>query len=166
MEDCIKNDFVDYYPKKIVNLGTLEKPIFKSKYFGFYYHNDLTKDNIFERLNCRIERFKKIIKETTEKVIFIRTIVSDKYQEELNLSEKFIEVIKEKNQNLGFILIFIIPEQDITEYFTNIGKKTFIFTLNDKSHDNCKLGAEYKPIFDYINQNNLFLNIPKHKDKK
>ena len=49
--DCISNNFINFFPKKIENEGSLERPVFKSKYFGFYYHHDLTKENVIKCLN-------------------------------------------------------------------------------------------------------------------
>jgi len=164
--DCIKNDFINYFPKKIKNEGTLKHSIFRSKYFGFYYHNNLNDKNIIEMLQRRILRFNKILKETTDNIIFVRTIVSDSYIYELNLSDIFIREIIKINENLNFVLILIIPEQEITEYYMNINKKVFLFTLNDKTHDNNHLGEQYKPIFEFTQNNNLFLNIPEIKIKK
>jgi hypothetical protein len=67
------------------------------------------------------------------------------------------DVLLTKYPLLSFIIVFIIPDQEITTYYKNISDKIFIFCLNgsDKNTDN-----GYKTIFNYISQNNLFKIIP------
>ena len=54
----------------------------------------------------------------------------------------------------------MIPEQETTEFVKKIDANTLCFVLNDLSHDNNKLGKEYRPIFDYIENNNVYEDLP------
>ena len=101
-----------------------------------------------------------MLKDTTSKIIFIRTISTHDYNDEINLANSFMKAIENKCPLLDFLLIFIIPGQDKTMFYKKINQKTFLFTLNDKSENNTNLGREYKPIYDYLKINNLFKDTP------
>jgi hypothetical protein len=58
----------------------------------------------------------------------------------------------------------MIPNQPNTQYYKHLDNRTFLFTLNDNSHTNENLKNEYKPIFDFITNENLFTNIPNSND--
>ena len=95
---------------------------------------------------------------------FLRTICRDNYCDEVNYYKKLQNVIDNKYKNIKYIICFIIPNQNTTQYYTNLDDKTFVFTLNDLSYDNDKLGDEYNPIYDFIKENDLFVNIPESKN--
>ena len=67
-------------------------------------------------------------------------------------------------QKISYIICFIIPNQKLSQYYKNLDDRTFLFTLNDTSYDNDNLKNEYKPIYDFIINNNLFINIPKQNN--
>jgi hypothetical protein len=169
--DCFENNYVNFLPKKIEldiipNYHYTNKS-FRGKYFGFYHHN-LHDRKIINDFKRRIWRLIDILNSNTE-IIFIRTIVTDDYNEEINLTDKFINVIRLKYPNLKFIIIFIIPNQETTQYYKNINNninnnKVYIFTLNDKSNINDNLKDEYKPIYDFILNNDLFNIIPENNN--
>ena len=161
--DCFENNFNNFFPEKL-NIDIIENysysgKSFRGKYFGFYHHN-LLDNNIISNFNSRINRLIKMLTNNKDKFIFVRTIVSHNYNDELELSEKFLNIIKLKYNLNNFILIFIIPGQNTTQYYKNINNKCFIFTLNDTSENNYNLSIEYKPIYDYILNNDLFNKIP------
>jgi hypothetical protein len=72
--------------------------------------------------------------------------------------------MKLKFPSLDFILIFVIPGQNTTQYYKSINEKTFVFTVNDINNNGGDLKEEYKPIYDYILNNDLFTNIPKNNE--
>jgi hypothetical protein len=94
----------------------------------------------------------------------LRTIVRENYNDELKHYKKLQEVIDKRYPNISYIICFIIPDQNITKYYKHLDNRTFIFTLNDKSYNNNNLQYEYKPIFDFIINTNLFVNIPEPND--
>ena len=163
--NCIENNFENFFPKKI-ELDIIKNYNWKSyrgKYFGFYHH-DLRDSKIIDDFNRRINRFNNLLKETNNKIIFIRTIITHDYNDEIKLANSFIKAIEDKFPLLEFLLIFVIPGQDKSMFYKKIKKNTFIFTLNDKSENNNNLGTEYRPIYDYLKNylkiNNLFKVTP------
>ena len=99
---------------------------------------------------------------SNNKTIFVRTICTNNYYDEIKHSYKLQYEIDNKWPHLDYILVFIIPEQSITSYYKNIENKIFIFSLNysiDDENDD-KLKSEYGKIFDFIINQNLFYNIP------
>ena len=159
--NCIENNFENFFPKKI-ELDIIKNYNWKSyrgKYFGFYHH-DLRDSKIIDDFNRRINRFNNLLKETNYKIIFIRTISTHDYNDEIKLANSFIKAIEDKFPLLEFLLIFVIPGQDKSMFYKKIKQNTFIFTLNDKSENNNNLGKEYRPIYDYLKINNLFKVTP------
>ena len=162
--DCIQNNFANYFPKDLVrnqNYKTYEP--FIGKYIGFY-HDDLHDENTIQSFKRKINRFNEILLLAAEppqqhrEICFLRTICTENYQDELKYYKNLQEVLDTKS--IKYIVIFIIPNQDVTRYYKNLDDKTFIFTLNDMSYDNSKLGIEYKYIYDFIKHHNLFAEIP------
>ncbi len=95
-----------------------------------------------------------------KKTIFLRTCVIPDYKEEIEDMIDFNHEIRKKYPTLVYIIIFIIPEQSITTYYKNIDN-IFIICCNSKSNN---LKKDYKPIFDFILENNLFEIIPENKE--
>ncbi len=159
--NCIENNFENFFPKKLeldINKNYKWKS-YRGKYFGFYHH-DLKNPKIIDDFNRRINRFNNLLKETNNKIIFIRTISTHDYNDEIKLANSFIKAIEDKFPLLEFLLIFVIPGQDKSMFYKKIKQNTFIFTLNDKSENNNNLGKEYRPIYDYLKINNLFKVTP------
>lgn len=162
--DCIENDFFNFFPKELKkdNRFSFYKP-FLGKYVGFYHHNhNLLDKNVVESFERKIIRFDEKIKKNN--CIFLRTIVREKYDDEIKYYKKLQNAIDKKYPNISYIICFIIPNQPNTQYYTHLDNRTFLFTLNDKSHINNNLKNEYKPIFDFIINNTLFVNIPNSND--
>ena len=166
--DCFDNDFLNFFPKKIevdkIDNYSYNNKSFRGKFFGFYHHN-LYDKNVIQDFNRRIERLKTLLETTNEKIVFIRTMSAHDYNDELNKYHRFINIIEKRYENLNFLLIFIIPEQNKSEYYKSLCKKVHVFKLNDKSHNISKLAIEYKPIYDFILNNDLFQNIPNINSK-
>ena len=97
-------------------------------------------------------------------MIFLRTIAREKYDDEIKYYKKLQDVIDKKYPDISYIICFIIPNQPNTQYYKHLDNRTFLFTLNDKSGNNNNLKNEYKPIFDFIINENLFINIPNSND--
>jgi len=158
--ECIENDFIYFLPinKEVDKRFKLYKP-FIGEHFGFYHSDNLIDKSILDSFNRKINRFIEYCK-SSRKCIFIRTCVLPCYENELNDMRILNEVITKKYPTLSFIIIFIIPDQKITTYYTNIDDKIFIFCLNDKSCKLTDLGNAYKEIYTFISNNNLFELIP------
>lgn len=158
--DCFDNNFINFFPKKL-QVQKIEKyNCFIGKYFSFYHHN-LYDPNIINDFNRRIERLNYILNNTiNNKIIFVRTITTNLYEDETKLYKKFITSINIKYPLLKFILVFIIPGQIATNYYKNIDNQTFIFTVNDTSNNNDNLAMEYKYIYEFILQNDLYTHVP------
>lgn len=162
--DCFENNFINFFPKEIkkeTKFFLFEG--FIGEYIGFYHaeHNLLNPDVIqsFKRKMLRLdEKIKK------NNCIFLRTISRDNYDDELKYYKKLQQVIDNKYPNISYIICFILPNQNTTQYYKHLDDRTFLFTLNDLSCDNDQLKYEYKPIFDFIIHNNLFINIPQSND--
>lgn len=158
--DCIENDFQNFYPKEIKKDDRFPSWIgFVGEYVGFYHHNhNLFDQNVIESFNRKMVRFDEKIKQNN--CIFLRTISRDNYDDELKYYKKLQNIIDKKYPNISYIICFIIPNQPNSQYYKNLDNRTFLFTLNDKSYNNDNLHIEYKPIFDFIINANLFNDIP------
>ena len=160
--DCIENNFENYFPKKIKidNRFSTWKP-FLGEYVGFY-HNNLFDKNVIESFERKFIRFDEKVRK--DNCVFLRTIARENYNDEIKYYKKLQEVIDKKYPEIFYIICFIIPNQPITQYYKHLDNRTFLFTVNDKSGDNSNLKNEYKPIFDFIINENLFNTIPKQND--
>ena len=156
--DCIENDFANYFPNPIIHEKIGEYNAYRGKFISFY-HNNLEEITEIEKLKRRITRFNKLLTETQE-IVFVRTTTTLNYEDEIKLTKKFHDVMKRKYSNTNYILVFVIPEQKTTEFVKKIDAKTLCFVLNDLSHNNKKLGEEYRPIFNYIENNNVYEDLP------
>jgi hypothetical protein len=163
--DCIENDFQNFFPKEIKKDNRfLPRWVgFVGEYVGFYHQDhNLLDTNVIESFERKILRFDEKIKKNN--CIFLRTIVRDNYHDELKHYKKLQNVIDKKYPNISYVICFIIPNQPTTQYYKHLDNRTFLFTLNDKSGKNSNLKNEYKPIFDFITNENLFINIPNSND--
>jgi hypothetical protein len=122
----------------------------------------LLDNNVIESFKRKIIRFDDKIKKNN--CIFLRTISTENYDNEIKYYKKLQDVIDKKYPNIFYIICFIIPNQTNTQYYKHLDNRTFLFTLNDKSCNNNNLKNEYKPIFDFITNENLFINIPNSND--
>ena len=158
--DCIKNDFNSFLPEnKVVDTRFINWKPFIGEHFGFYHSGSLTDKSVLDSFDRKIKRFIEHCN-SDKKCIFVRTCVLPEYENELNDMKSLQEVLTIKYPKLSFIIVFIIPDQKITTYYKNITDKIFVFCLNDKSYNNSNLGKEYKDIFKFISENNLFEIIP------
>ena len=118
--------------------------------------------NVIESFERKIIRFDEKIKKNN--CVFLRTMAREKYDDEIKYYKKLQYVIDKKYPDISYIICFIIPNQPNTQYYKHLDNRTFLFTLNDKSGNNSNLKNEYKPIFDFIINENLFINIPNSND--
>ena len=157
--DCIKTNFSNFFPEEIVEDGRFVSRIaYIGRYFGFY-HDNLPDKNVIDSFNRKIERFNNILN-SDKKVVFIRTCSLPDYNNELESLKEFEALIKIKYVSLKFIIIFILCDQDTTTYYKNSGNSIFIFTMYEQMNKQKEFGNFYKPIFDYILDNDLFEKIP------
>jgi hypothetical protein len=158
--DCIKNDFASFLPEnKEVDTRFGHFKAFIGEHFGFFHSGSLTDKSVLDSFDRKKHRFIEHCN-SDKKCIFVRTCVIPQYEDELNDMKILQEVISVKYPKLSFIILFIIPDQTLTTYYNNIGDKIFVFCLNDKRVNNSKLGEDYKDIFAFISENNLFETIP------
>jgi hypothetical protein len=162
--DCIENNFENYFPKKIEkdNRFSNWEP-FLGQYVGFYHNNhNILDKNVIESFERKFIRFDEKVRK--DNCVFLRTIATENYNDEIKYYKKLQEVIDKKYPEIFYIICFIIPNQPITQYYKHLDNRTFLFTVNDKSGDNSNLKNEYKPIFDFIINENLFNTIPNQND--
>ena len=159
--DCIENNFENYFPKELKRDDRFSPHWagFVGEYVGFYHsdHN-LLDTKVIESFKRKIIRFDEKIKKNN--CVFLRTIVTDNYDSEIKQYKKLQDVIDKKYPNISYIICFIIPNQNNSQYYKHLDNRTFLFTLNDNQHDNNKLKDQYKPIYDFIINEDLFNNIP------
>ena len=162
--DCIENNFQNFFPKEIKKDDRFPNYVgFVGEYVGFYHHNhNLFDKNVIESFERKFIRFDEKIRKNN--CVFLRTIAREKYDDEIKYYKKLQDVIDKKYPDISYIICFIIPNQPNTQYYKHLDNRTFLFTLNYKSVDNSCLIYEYKPIFDFIINENLFINIPDSND--
>lgn len=147
--DCIETDFRNYFPKEIKKDDRFRNYAgFVGEHVGFYHHpiHNLYDSNVVESFKRKIERFGMSIKEND--CVFIRTIVRDY---ELEYYKRLQYAIDQKYPGTRFMICFVIPDQDVTQYYKNLDDRTFLFTLNDKTTDgDNRSPGDYTPIFEFI----------------
>lgn len=127
------------------------------KYVGFYHH-DLSDEKVKESFERKFKRFHEKINKN--KCVFLRTIATVNASDELRLYKDLQKAIDTKYPNKSYIICFIIPNQPLSQYCKNLDQRTFLFTLNDISIPLEHLRHSYKPIYDFIVNENLFETIP------
>jgi hypothetical protein len=160
--DCIENNFQNFFPLEIKKDNRFPYWVgFVGKYVGFYHHNhNLLDINVIESFQRKIIRFDEKIKKNN--CVFLRTIVRETPNDEIKYYKKLQSVIDQKYPGISYIICFILPNQSNTQYYKHLDNRTFLFTLNDKSENT----HNYKPIFDFITNENLFNFIPNPNDIK
>jgi len=158
--DCIDTNFSNFIPNPLIREENKDGSLFayRGKNFSFY-HDDFSNERHWKKFGRRIRRFKKILN-NSKQVVFMRTIITNDYELETKQTNNFHEVVNKKYPNLKYILIYVIPNQNATSYYTNLDNKTFIFTIDDRFGGNNAMKVHYKPIFDFTRKNNLFETIP------
>jgi len=158
--ECIQNDFATFLPKdKVVDTRFRYYKPFIGEHFGFYHSGSLTDTAVLASFDRKIQRFADLCS-SEKQCIFVRTCVLPDYQQEIDDMKTLYEVLHTKYPKLSFIIVFILPDQEKTSYYTHITDKIFMFCLNDKSYNNNNLGNEYKEIYSFLSTNNLFEQIP------
>jgi hypothetical protein len=158
--DCIENNFANFFPKEIrKQVWLLDFTCSLGQYIGFYHHNhDLLDVNVIESFKRKFIRFDEKVKKNN--CIFLRTIVRDNYSDEIKQYKKFQDVIDKKYPGISYVICFIIPNQNVSQYYKHLDNRTFLFTTNYKNPYNSNIKNQYKPIFDFIINNDLFNIIP------
>jgi hypothetical protein len=111
--DCIENNFENYFPEKIkIDSRFSEYKPFIGKYIGFY-HNDLHDPEVIKSFNRKIDRFNKKLS-SAKNIVFLRTIVTDDYNDEILQVGHLQKAIEKKYPKLNYIIIFVIPNQQTT----------------------------------------------------
>ena len=157
--NCIETNFENYFPKVLErknNYGYYRP--FLGKYIGFY-NEDLTDINSINSFQRKINRFNEKLSQPID-VCFLRTICRDDYNDEIKYYKELQYAINKSYPHINYIIVFIIPNQDVTQYYKELDNKTFIFTLNDLSRDDNIVRVEHKIIYDFIKEQNLLSNIP------
>ena len=122
--DCIENDFNNYFPTEI------KENYFNNylgKYIGFYHH-DLKDNKVIESFKRKIERFKHLL-QTSNEIIFLRTIIDENYENELILYQQFSKIMSDKYPNLKYILCFIIHDQIFTGHILTLNSNIIVCSI-------------------------------------
>ena len=158
--DCLGNNFENFLPKTYQKEKNGKMGAYRGRQFSFFhddFENNLNAE--VDKYKRRINRFQELLR-SNQRIIFIRTTVTNNYLDEINLSNSFHSAMSEFFPDTNYKLVFIVPEQFTTGFFCRLDEKTYCYTLNDLSHDNKNLGTEYSPIFKSIKEFNLFTNPP------
>ena len=101
--DCIENNFENYFPKKIKKDNRFPNWIgFVGEYVGFYHHShNLLDKNVFQSFERKIIRFDEKIRKNN--CVFLRTIVREKYDNEVKYYKKLQDVIDKKYSDISYI---------------------------------------------------------------
>ncbi len=151
--DCIENDFNNFFPKNIIKNNFNN---YLGKYIGFYHH-DLLDNTVIDSFKRRFERFNTLLN-NSNKIIFLRTVVEEDYNNELNLYIKFQNIMKLKYPNIKYILCFIIHDQISTEHILTLDKNVIVYSLK---YTNSKLPDCAIPSYQFIIRTLLNYNIEK-----
>lgn len=163
--DCIEHDFAHFFPEIIEKDPRFHNWAgFVGEYVGFFHpYHDLFDDSIIDSFKRKFQRFHEKIS-TNISICFLRTICSDNCIDELKYYKKLQQVLDKRYPNCQYIVCYMIPNQDKSQYIKKLDERTFLFSLNDNSHDADKLGSEYEPIYKFIQDIDLFSIIPPPND--
>lgn len=157
--DCIKTDFANFLPTNLVPdyrykvIGP--RPYF-SEHFGFFHSGDLSKEEHLESLRRKMERFDEHCK-SNKQILFIRANALPDYNEELDDMKEICMELEKKYPGLNYKIVFIIADQDTTEYYKDIDNKILIFTITGDSSVTIPVrNREYKKIYDILLSKNIF----------
>lgn len=157
--DCIETNFSNFLPEDLTpDTRYFSYKPFIGKYFGFFHNGDLREEPARSSIQRKIARFHAHC-ESEKPVIFLRTCVIPDYERELKDMVDFKDAVHKKYPRLTFIVVFIVRNQDVTEYHST-KHGIFIFKLNDDPSNQATLGIQYMPIFNFIQKNDLFNRIP------
>lgn len=110
--DCINNNFENFFPEKPWQVEKLGKwSVYRGKYSSFWHHNieNLEIQQAFQR---RFERFINLLK-GKKPILFVRTIISQNPEQELQQIKFFKESLQKKYPNLKYKTLFIIHGQNM-----------------------------------------------------
>lgn len=165
--DCIENDFANFFPPVIEQDPRFHNwSGFVGEYVGFFhpYHNLLDED-IMASFRRKIQRF--ITKFSQPNMAcFMRTIIRDDFMDELKYYKKLQETIDQRYPECKYIVCYMITSQERSQYIKHLDERTFVFALNDNCRDAERMGEQYKPILDFLLENDLFTTIPPPNDFK
>ena len=152
--DCFENNFINFFPKKIICEYVDNRKLFRGKY-GAFPHHDLDNNNIIETFKRRIDRLNDYLSSTNDEIIFCRTVIDD---DEIELLNKFINTIKNKYPKLKFKILLIYDNEYIQEIILNYNEYAYILNSCNISKDqNNKINSiNYKYLFDYLKNINNF----------
>ena len=166
--DCINNNFNNYFPKIIkrenVFVGThLEadknrnRYLYRGKYFAFTHHNLMNK-YVIDKFNERIKRLIKLLENSKEEVLFVRTVMDD---DEITLVNKFIISIQKRFPNLTFNIALIYDNRNLEQNCWNYNNKFIIANSCHKTEnqDATTDKQAYKTFFDFINKKNTLKQV-------
>ena len=169
---CIENDFECYFPQKIEkelffvgkNHHEADKDgnrfVIRNKFFAFTHH-DLTDISIIDNFRNRIKRFMDMLENTTEEILFIRTVMDN---DEIKLIDKLNHVLKKKFPNLNFKIAFIYDNISLDESIWYYKNKYIISNsyhkINDQNDKTSSMAYQY--FFNYIVNKKTLDEIFKH----
>jgi len=162
---CFENNFSEFFPDKdsreVINVG-IGRPgadengnryLFRNRHFAFPHH-DMGDERVRKTYETRIARIDEYLSNTSEPVLFIRTVMDDN---EIQNYSRFKNVIRDKYPMLNFIMAFVFDNKDIVE---GIWRENDFIVANSKflTVDENQLTdtIRFKYLFDYITQNNVF----------
>jgi hypothetical protein len=168
--DCFQNNFINFFPKEIiceyVFVGKSHpeadengnRKLFRGKYSAFTHHN-LDDTVIIDTYLKRIQRLTNLLSVTNNEVVFLRTVMDDN---EIDLLDKFINVIHSTYPNLKFRLFLIYDNKYMSEIILKYNEYIYIvnaimITLDQNNKTN---STSYSYLFNYLS------NITKIDDIK
>ena len=167
--ECIKNDFLNFLPKDCSNPQIIDKLFIYNMGDHCFYHHDLRDNQMLLSFYRRINRFKLLLENNENEIIFLRSISNPKIKNEINLRHTFFNILKNKYPNLKYKLIFVEHRNDDNLLNINCEKiddKTFIFTIGNKpvvvdnnTNFDINLQKNYDRIIDFITENDYLNNF-------
>jgi hypothetical protein len=171
--DCIENDFINFLPNDCSNPQIINDLIIYNLDDHCFYHHDLRKNEMIESFRRKIIRFKNILEQCDEEVIFLRSISSKDLNNELNLRHIFFNLLNKLYPLLKFRIIFVGHRKDddlLNINYEKIDDLSYIFTIGIKpividntTNFDINFQKNYDNIIKFVINQNYLLNINEKK---
>jgi len=170
--DILKNDFKDYIPNIKDSIGIIDgcHNIFNNSYGTKFIHDKFPLKEEYEKYDRRINRFKDILNNSSEEIIFFKkghayhNHVEYNFKDDIEDIQELNNYLKENYKSLKYKIILVLlcnncyhnKNININDDHIIIYKSLITDIRNIELHNKIITGNEFEKIFIQIKQDLLF----------